>query len=90
MHYRDAQAMWTPGETTYEHNVVPFKRDKQGASYAAQLLEENRVEFEVSPDRREERRLFNAYMAAIREQVAATDRVNEAHSAWMAAMEKTR
>ena len=77
------------GPMTYEHNVVPFKKpDRANAAYSAQLLEESRIELEVSPNRREERRLFNAYMAAIREQVSAADRVNEAHNAWMKAAEK--
>lgn len=85
--HRTARDMWTPGEFTYEHNVIPFPGPvaRANASQAAQAVEDDRVTFEVRPDRVEERRLWNAYMAAIRKQVAMNDEVDAAHRAWMKA-----
>lgn len=72
-------------ELAYEHNVVPFPsaNARANAAQAAQLLEEDRLTFEVVPTRAEERRLWEAYMAAIRKSVEAQEEVNKAHNAWM-------
>ena len=76
----------------YDHDpkVVSFPGPcaRANAAQSAQLLEEHRVTFEVCPTRAEERRLWNAYMSAIRESVEAQTRVNEAHNAWMGYAEK--
>lgn len=92
--HRTARDMWTPGETTYEHNVIPFGRSREDrllqAKANAQAAEDDRRAYEVVPTREEERRLWEAYMAAIRRSVEAQEEVNKAHNAWMGYAEQVR
>lgn len=78
-----------PNCVKYDHEpkVIPFPGPvaRANAAQSAQLLEDHRMTFEAVPSRAEERRLWNAYMAAIRKSVSAQDEVNDAHRAWMKA-----
>jgi hypothetical protein len=62
----------------YEHNVVPFGRDR-----ADRINQAHNSHVVVEHDREEGRRLWAAYLAAIRKSVDAQEAVNQAHNAWM-------